>query len=178
MSRIIAALFLSSILLGAQTKKVVVSNRTPEVIADWQSASDKIRLVPVTNETVMAEIVDADAYIGNITPAMVRAGKNLKWTQTTSAGVERVLHLTGSTALRDSDIILTNNQIVQGPEIADHAHGKPGRSGRLTRLVRARDREARLRYCPAPRPPGPDDGPRAAPPAAPRARARAPSSGA
>jgi phosphoglycerate dehydrogenase-like enzyme len=121
MSRIIAALFLSCILLGAQTKKVVVSNRTPEVIADWQSASDKIRLVPVTDETVMAEIVDADAYIGNITPAMVRTGKNLKWTQTTSAGVERVLHLTGSTALRDSDIILTNNQIVQGPEIADHA---------------------------------------------------------
>jgi phosphoglycerate dehydrogenase-like enzyme len=52
---------------------------------------------------------------------MVRAGKNLKWVQITSAGAERVLHLSGGNDLRDSNIILTNNQIVQGPEIADHA---------------------------------------------------------
>jgi phosphoglycerate dehydrogenase-like enzyme len=32
-----------------------------------------------------------------------------------------VLHRSGATDLRDSNIILTNNQIVQGPEIADHA---------------------------------------------------------
>jgi phosphoglycerate dehydrogenase-like enzyme len=34
-----------------------------------------------------------------------------------------VLHLSTDTYLRDSNIILTNNQIVQGPEIADHAMG-------------------------------------------------------
>jgi D-2-hydroxyacid dehydrogenase (NADP+) len=38
-----------------------------------------------------------------------------------SAGVETVLHRSGSNDLRDSGIVLTNNQIVQGPEIADHA---------------------------------------------------------
>jgi phosphoglycerate dehydrogenase-like enzyme len=38
-----------------------------------------------------------------------------------SAGVERALHLSGGNDLRDSPIVLTNNQIVQGPEIADHA---------------------------------------------------------
>ena len=43
--------------------------------------------------------------------------------QVMSAGVERVLHLSGGNDLRDSKIILTNNQIVQGPEIADHAIG-------------------------------------------------------
>ena len=48
-------------------------------------------------------------------------GKKLEWTQTLSAGVEKVLHLSGGNDLRDSKIILTNNQIVQGPEIADHA---------------------------------------------------------
>jgi phosphoglycerate dehydrogenase-like enzyme len=69
----------------------------------------------------MKEITDADAYIGNISPEMVRAGKNLKWVQVMSAGVERALHLSGGNDLRDSPIILTNNQIVQGPEIADHA---------------------------------------------------------
>jgi phosphoglycerate dehydrogenase-like enzyme len=69
----------------------------------------------------MQEIADADAFVGSITPELVRAGKKLKWVQITSAGAERALHLSGGNDLRDSDIILTNNQIVQGPEIADHA---------------------------------------------------------
>lgn len=121
MYRLILLLLLIAVAMPGQTKKVVVMGQPAEVIADWQSVSAKVRLISVTRETVMAEIVDAHAFIGNITPEMVRAGKLLEWTQTPSAGVERVLHLTGSTALRDSDIVLTNNQIVQGPEIADHA---------------------------------------------------------
>jgi len=91
------------------------------VIADWQSASNKVKIVSVNAQNAMAEIVDASAFIGEVTPAMVRAGKKLEWVQLQSAGVERVLHLSGGTDLRDSKIILTNNQIVQGPEIADHA---------------------------------------------------------
>ena len=59
---------------------------------------------------------------GTITPEMVRAGKKLKWTQIMSAGVETVLFKSGGNDLRDSNIVLTNNQIVQGPEIADHFH--------------------------------------------------------
>ena len=121
MHRIVLALLAATLLLGAQTKKILVSSRDAETVQDWQSVSSKVKLVPVTQETVMSEIADAEAYIGNITPEQVRAGKNLRWVQTLSAGVERVLHRTGSTALRDSDIVLTNNQIVQGPEIADHA---------------------------------------------------------
>jgi phosphoglycerate dehydrogenase-like enzyme len=121
MYRLIVAVVSAAIALSAQTKKVVVMNQPPEVIAEWQAVTDKVRLVPATSETVMAEIVDADGFVGNITPEMVRAGKKLVWTQTISAGVEGVLHLTGSTALRDSNIVLTNNQIVQSPEIADHA---------------------------------------------------------
>jgi D-2-hydroxyacid dehydrogenase (NADP+) len=38
-----------------------------------------------------------------------------------SAGVENVLFRPGGEAIRNSNIILTNNKIVQGPEIADHA---------------------------------------------------------
>ena len=121
MHRIVLALLAATLLLGAQTKKILVASWDAETVQDWQSVSSKVKLVPVTQETVMSEIADAEAYIGNITPEQVRAGKNLRWVQTLSAGVERVLHRTGSTALRDSDIVLTNNQIVQGPEIADHA---------------------------------------------------------
>jgi D-2-hydroxyacid dehydrogenase (NADP+) len=69
----------------------------------------------------MQEIGDADAFIGDITPAEVRAGKNLKWVQVMSAGVESVLFMSGGNDLRESNIVLTNNKIVQGPEIADHA---------------------------------------------------------
>jgi len=121
MYQLILTVVLASVVLSAQTKKVVVMDQPAEVIAEWQAVTDKVRLVPATSEPVMREIVDADGFVGNITPDMVRAGKKLVWTQTISAGVERVLHLTGSTALRDSNIVLTNNQIAQSPEIADHA---------------------------------------------------------
>jgi D-2-hydroxyacid dehydrogenase (NADP+) len=104
-----------------QTKKILVSQADPVVLKQLESASPKARIVTVTPETVMKEITDADAFIGEIKPEQVRAGKNLKWVQVMSAGVERVLHLSGGNDLRDSQIVLTNNQIVQGPEIADHA---------------------------------------------------------
>lgn len=121
MKRLLLLLAISALALGAQTKKILVLGGFDDAIADWRKASDKVRLVPVTNDTIMNEIADADAVIGSIKPEWVRAGKKLKWVQVTSAGVEQVFHMTGSTALRDSDIVVTNNQIVQGPEIADHA---------------------------------------------------------
>ena len=107
----------------AQEKKILVSSRRADLVVELKNASPLAQIVPVTPETVMQEIRDADAFIGRITPEQVRAGKKLKWVASMSAGVEWVLHLSGGTDLRDSDIILTNNQIVQGPEIADHAMG-------------------------------------------------------
>jgi phosphoglycerate dehydrogenase-like enzyme len=114
-------LLLSACALSAQTKKILAWNMSPADVRELQAVTDKARIVPVTKDNVMQEISDADAFLGEITPQMVRAGKKLQWVQTRSAGVERVLHLSGGNDLRDSNIILTNNQIVQGPEIADHA---------------------------------------------------------
>jgi phosphoglycerate dehydrogenase-like enzyme len=121
MKRLLILLAVCAVALGAQTKKILVLGNYDEAIDDWRKVSNKVKLVEVTPDTVMKEIGDADALIGTIKPEWVTAGKKLKWVQVTSAGVEPVLHMSGSTALRDSDIILTNNQIVQGPEIADHA---------------------------------------------------------
>ena len=121
MIRFVALALLSVTLCGAQQLKILVAGQNPETIADWQTASDKVKLMRVSSETAMGEIPDADAYIGNISPELVKAGKKLRWVQTLSAGVEQVLHKSGSDALANSDIVLTNNQIVQGPEIADHA---------------------------------------------------------
>jgi phosphoglycerate dehydrogenase-like enzyme len=106
-----------------QTKKILLESNDPALIKLLQSASTKAKIVPITNDNVMSEIADADAFIGSIKPDQVRAGKKLQWVQIMSAGAERVLHLSGGNDLRDSKIILTNNQIVQGPEIADHAMG-------------------------------------------------------
>lgn len=110
-----------SLVMSAQTKKIVIVSAEPAFVADLQSASSQVRIVAATPESLKTEIVDADALIGEVKPDMIRAAKKLKWVQTMSAGVERVLHLSGGNDLRDSPIILTNNQIVQGPEIADHA---------------------------------------------------------
>lgn len=119
--RIVGSLLACALALSAQTKKILAYNMPPEEVQELQAVTNQARIVSVNKDNVMREIADADAFIGNITPEMVRAGKNLKWVQVRSAGVETVLHRSGSTALRDSPIILTNNQIVQGPEIADHA---------------------------------------------------------
>jgi phosphoglycerate dehydrogenase-like enzyme len=117
----LACLFTLTVNLHGQTKKILLNSNSTELLEELQKVTPKAQIVPVTNDTVMQEISDADAFIGRITPEQVRAGTQLEWVQTMSAGVETVLHLSGGTDLRDSKIILTNNQIVQGPEIADHA---------------------------------------------------------
>jgi len=92
-----------------------------DIVKELQAATPQARIVPVTHANVMQEIADADGFVGDIRPEEVRAGKKLKWVQSMSAGVENFLFLSGSNDLRDSNIVLTNNKIVQGPEIADHA---------------------------------------------------------
>ena len=107
--------------LAAQQKKILVVDRGPEAVAELQAVAPSAEIIGVKRDDVMNQIADADAIIGTINPELVRAGKKLKWVQTASAGVEHYLHLAASPELRDSDIVLTNAKIIQGPEIADHA---------------------------------------------------------
>lgn len=108
--------------LFSQPKKIVVAYNNPDLIEKLRATGPDVKVVPVTEADVMNEIVDADAFVGEITSAEVRAAKNLKWVAIMSAGVERVIFPSdGSDDLRRSNIILTNNKVVQGPEIADHA---------------------------------------------------------
>ena len=122
MPRLIVAALVCALSLFAQQKKILVAYDDPDLIRQLQGVSPQAKIVQVTGSTVMNEIGDADAFIGDITSAEVRAGKNLKWAGVMSAGVERVLFpKDGTSDLRQSNIVLTNNKIVQGPEIADHA---------------------------------------------------------
>jgi phosphoglycerate dehydrogenase-like enzyme len=120
MQRLIVIVLCCASFAFGQQKKVLVAS--PGLAEELESVNSGAKIVAVTPSDVMREIADADAFIGNITSAEVRAGKNLKWVGVMSAGVENVLFpKDGSSDLRDSNIILTNNKIVQGPEIADHA---------------------------------------------------------
>lgn len=122
MTRPILLVLTCALALSAQQKKILVSDRDTPLVEELQSVTTRAKIVPVNDANVMSEIVDADAYIGEITSPEVRAGRNLKWVGVMSAGVERVLFpRDGTSALRDSNITLTNNKIVQGREIADHA---------------------------------------------------------
>jgi phosphoglycerate dehydrogenase-like enzyme len=123
MRRPVLLLSLATAAVWAQPepKKILVSNADPALVEEFRKVTPLARIVTVTPQNVMQEIGDADAFIGEVTPEQVRAARKLKWVQTMSAGVERILHLAGGHDLRDSGIVLTNNQIVQGPEIADHA---------------------------------------------------------
>ena len=113
------ALLISTLGLLAQNKKIVVMDS--RIIGELGSIPG-VNLVMATDAAAARrEIVDADAVIGAPKGDLLQLGKKVKWVQIMSAGVETVLHLSGSDYLRDSDIVLTNNQIVQGPEIADHA---------------------------------------------------------
>jgi len=106
--------------LSAQPKKIVVLGMGGA--SALQTVSNKVSIVaPANYQAALREIADADALIGMVTPELIQAGRKLQWVQMLSAGVETALHLSGSTELRDRNIILTNNRIVQGPEIADHA---------------------------------------------------------
>lgn len=118
---LIASLLLTASLLPGQTKKIIALGFSGEEMQALQSATPKARVLSVNMSNVLTEIVDADGFLGVITPEIFAAAKNLKWVGTKSAGVENILWVPGADAFRNSNVILTNNKEVQGIEIADHA---------------------------------------------------------
>ena len=90
-------------------------------IADLKAVAPGVRLVECKSEQeAIAQVIDADASYAFLSPAVIRAGKSLRWVQQPSAGVE---HLIEIPELLESDIVLTNMQRAYGPEIADQAIG-------------------------------------------------------
>src|SRR5262249_27450347 len=102
----------------AQNKKIVVTSQFLPLIPALQSASPNVTLVAAsTPAEVLKQVTDADAIFGAMNPAVLKAGTKLKWVQIFSAGAETYLF----PDFVNSDIVLTNCKIVQGPNIADHA---------------------------------------------------------
>lgn len=110
----------------AADKKIVVRALSggfaydDEAIARYQkeAGSDADVVAARSAAAFEQEVVDADAVIGGISKELFAKAKNLKWVQSTSAGVEAYSFWPEFMA---SDVELTNCKVVQGPTIGDHA---------------------------------------------------------
>ena len=106
--------------LAAQSKKIVATGLGASLIPEMQKAAPGATIVvgDVKNPAALAaQVADADAILGTISPELFRAARQLKWVHIFSAGVETYRF----PEFINSDVTLTNARIIQGPEIADHA---------------------------------------------------------
>ena len=125
MMRKLAFLIVGSLLLqaglGAQKLKVVdLSRLGHESYLRMRAAVPEVELIEGDRMKVAAQLADADGVIGPFDLKLLSAAPRLKWIQSESAGVEAFTFLPG---FAQSKVVLTNNKILQGPEIADHALG-------------------------------------------------------
>jgi phosphoglycerate dehydrogenase-like enzyme len=98
----------------------------PAALSDLQAVAGDARVLALSSDDeILREVADADAVIGKITPAIVDAGKRLRWVHSMSAGVEQYLgagdsRTPGIEALRSRpEVVLTNGRRCHGPNIAD-----------------------------------------------------------
>jgi phosphoglycerate dehydrogenase-like enzyme len=117
MKRILITVALFATLLSAQQKKIVVTGMGVAWIPEMQAAAPGLTFVAPKPNEMLAQAADADAILGVISPELFHAAKRLKWVHIYSAGVEtyRIPEFI------NSNVMLTNGKIIQGPEIADHA---------------------------------------------------------
>ncbi|MBX9602204.1 MAG: D-2-hydroxyacid dehydrogenase [Bryobacteraceae bacterium] len=120
MIRYLSLLAIASLILSAQSKKVITIGISPEDTRELSAAAgNRARVVAVAADKVLTEIADADAVVSfRLTREQVQAAKKLQWIQNPFAGVEQLVAIP---EIRDSAITLTNAKIIAGPNIADHA---------------------------------------------------------
>lgn len=73
-------------------------------------------VVVKSEEDILSEIGDADAYFGGMSPHILKAAKKLRWVQATSAGLDGYYF----PELRKSDLTVTNIRGIYSDVIADH----------------------------------------------------------
>ena len=91
----------------------------PALSPDWMG---RIRDIGVETHEAASEaaaldlIGDADAFYGRMTPALLAAGKNLRWVQATSAGLDGYYF----PELRESAVTVTNLRGIYSDVLAEH----------------------------------------------------------
>ena len=101
--------------------KVVMTDMV-EIIDELRSSYPEVTFLDVADgDHQLAEIRDADAYVGWPTQEVVLANEKLQWVHVGSTGIDHVM--ARAPALRDSDVVLTNTRGPHGNPMADHAFG-------------------------------------------------------
>ena len=96
----------------APKRIIVPAGLMPARIAELKRLAPEIEFVPVRNETQAArEAVHADAVLGFCTPAIVTAGKKLRWLQMDTADQ--------ATEVAKTDVLVTTMPSFTGPDAAE-----------------------------------------------------------
>src|SRR4051812_11877829 len=89
-------------------------------LAHIRAAAAPMGAVQADNEAqAVAEIADADALFGYLTPPLLAAARKLRWVQAPTASMEKYLY----PALVQSPVIVTNMRGIFSDVIADHVFG-------------------------------------------------------
>ena len=126
MRRVLILLLACTALAAAADKKILIRalsggfayNDSAIERYEQEAGADADILVARSMAEFEAQIAEADAVIGGISKDLFPKAKKLKWVQSTSAGVEAYSFWP---EFMESDVMLTNCKVVQGPTIGDHA---------------------------------------------------------
>lgn len=119
-------------------KKIVLAGFAARLADELAYVAPGVTLVaPDDEDTLRAELADADAVIGQLSQTVVEVAKNARWVQVTSAGVDRYVGMPG---LAQRSWTVTNAQRLYGPQIAEHVLAL------MLALVRGVDDAARLTH--------------------------------
>lgn len=99
-------------------KRVLVAGIGAPLVQALRSAAPDVEFIVATPADAAQKAANVDATIGVCTPAVIAAGKSIRWIQLVTAGVENCVRIP---AVRERDILVTNMQRIGGPVIAEHA---------------------------------------------------------
>ena len=99
-------------------RTVLLYNVRPALLPALQAVAPGVELLTATDAGQAVEMARrADAVLGFCSAEVLEAGKQIRWVQTYSAGVESCVDVP---AIRERDVLLTNMQRVAGPVMAEH----------------------------------------------------------
>ena len=94
-------------------------NQRDQLIERFGSVAGDAEIIPIENFSSGIDVLsDVDVYIGFCNKRILNAAKEVRWIHSYAVGIERC---TRSTDTEDYDFVLTNNQRLSGPDIAEHA---------------------------------------------------------
>lgn len=99
-------------------RRILVWNLEPRLLPAIEAAAPGVEIVTAGDMAgAVTAARDVDAVLGLCTAEVLAAGRDIRWIQAYSAGVERCVSLP---AVRERNVLLTNMQRVAGPVMAEH----------------------------------------------------------